>query len=342
MLILDHWYEMVFLLGIVGMMIVTLVLFGGLMYAILKKEETHMSEHATDAPYKDKWMILADSIIGMDHTKKNPPIPCQDSHTIIKINDQWGIAVVSDGLGSKPLSHLGSAFVSQKTADYLKQVVQEKEWVEQENLPESAEWNAIAYETLYRVHKALKGYAKINGYNINDLACTVIAVVYSPIGLLVTHIGDGRAGYCTKDGQWRSMIIPINGESSSEVMPITAPFWEESRSIGMFVESNVVDTPVEAFTLMSDGCESFSYETLKWNQKNGRYDEINLPYKDFFDPVIAYFSQKRSVHTEEEIAEEWHDFLSHGTEKIKYEPDDKTMILGFIPNKEQYHDNENR
>jgi len=201
MKILEYWYEIVFLLGLFGMIVVNILLVISVSLMLFRKEDVEVITKKTEEKREEKWMILSGSIIGSDHLKKDPPMPCQDNHTIEKINDLWGIAVVSDGLGSKSLSHIGSEFVVKKTVSYLKEVLDKKEWIRLEQLPSQEEWNIIAYDVLYRVHKALEGYAKIHDYRLSELACTVIAVIYSPFGLLVTHIGDGRAGYQTLQGE---------------------------------------------------------------------------------------------------------------------------------------------
>ncbi len=283
---------------------------------------------------KDKgaiqWLVLADSVIGKDHIIKEPPLPCQDNHYVEQIDDHWGISVVSDGLGSKPLSHIGSEFVSKKVTEYLRTYIVDNKWNKTNILPTRAEWNKVSYNVLYRTYLDLKEYALLNGFNIHDLACTVIVVVYSPIGLLVTHIGDGRAGYCTMNNEWKSAIRPINGETQSHVMPISASFWNNLESVGKYIESKVINEPIKAFTLMSDGCENFCYLTSQWDKEQGKVVEINLPYKPFFEPVIDYFIEQSKVLSKEALDKTWKSFLTDGEEKIANESDDKTLIIGIL------------
>ena len=42
--------------------------------------------------------------------------------------------------------------------------------------------------------------ANKNNIPIKALSATAIVVIHTPKGLLVTHIGDGRAGYKNKEG----------------------------------------------------------------------------------------------------------------------------------------------
>jgi len=87
-------------------------------------EDIKKDESLSDVPLEnlvndDKWKIFKTSQQGNDHIKKNPPIPCQDNHCVLEIDDKWGIAVVCDGAGSHKYSHIGSEFVSEYIAKIL-------------------------------------------------------------------------------------------------------------------------------------------------------------------------------------------------------------------------------
>lgn len=280
---------------------------------------------------EEKWLIVADSIIGKGHIEATPPLPCQDSHKIEYLNNNWGIAVVADGLGSKPKSHIGSKFVSEKVIFHLKNLMNDKKWFQENKILSFKEWDKMALEVLFKTYSDTVRFAEKEKYEVSHLATTVIVVVFSPFGLLVTHMGDGRAGYCTLDGEWKAMITPINGEEATQVMPITAPIWQSMESVKPYIESRVIDEPIQAFTLMSDGCESFCYETQSWNIETNMCDNINLPHKGFFNPIIEklkYFGQTKM--SKEEINFIWKKFLESGNKKIKDEPDDKTLIVGVL------------
>ena len=64
---------------------------------------------ATDTN-KTSWVAAYASVIGNGHIQTNTP--CQDNCEHIKVNDDWGVAVVCDGAGSAKFSHIGSDFVS--------------------------------------------------------------------------------------------------------------------------------------------------------------------------------------------------------------------------------------
>jgi len=325
-------YEIFGLFSIFCMIVVTSVAFVFLVKESIKTKEIKEVDKIMGKE-KSSWILLAESIIGKSHLKSTPPIPCQDSHHIQMLDGTWGIAIVSDGLGSKPLSHIGSQFVAKKTASKLRKRVKKSEWYHNQKMPTETEWKAMSYHVLFDVRTSLALFSEKNKYKFNDLACTVIAVVFSPHGLLVTHIGDGRAGYRNSAGDWKSMMTPINGETSSHVMPITGNFWNNKEETEQYVESRVINEPIDVFTLMSDGCENFSYETI-----NLKGEHVNKPFEGFFEPVVSYFLDEVSLEERNKV---WRDFLTNGNEMIANEPDDKTMIVGILQ-EEKNHENAER
>ena len=144
-------------------------------------------------------------------------------------------------------------------------------------------------------------------------------------------MGDSRAGYYSKNNGWKSIITPINGEDLSTVVPITSDIWHSEKLINTYIESNIIKDDILAFTLLTDGCERFAFETYKWNEANQVCKSINLPFKDFYNPIIKYFNTLYSkTKSDKVLKKEWKNFLKNGTSKIENEEDDKTLILGFI------------
>jgi len=331
---LSHMYETVFLtFGVIyGVMFMAFIVM--LTKEIMGKEsssEDNSMEQESNISLC-KWQILADSVIGQEHIKNK--IPCQDSHRVETFGHNWGIVVVSDGLSSAARSDIGSGYIVDQAVEHLKEIISKEKWIEDNRLPSSLDWELLSIRMLHQIHQNLSLFAEKNYFELKDLAATVIAVVYSPFGLLITHMGDGRAGYRSRRGEWKSMMKPINGETASEVMPITAPIWEEARLIFQFVESRVINEPVDAFTLMSDGCEDFCYETMV-KDENGHGKEVNRPHKAFFEPILEWFKGELNSKSKEEIDRKWHTFLENGNERIASEGDDKTLIIGYCLSDEE-------
>ena len=174
------------------------------------------------------------------------------------------------------------------------------------------------------------------GYSLESLSCTIIVVIQLKNKLLVTHIGDGRAGYCNDNDEWFSMIKPCKGDYSNETVFITSNIWNDENSIDQYIESRIVEyVNLKAFCLLSDGCENASFECYKYDDELKTAFEINKPFKEFFHDNINNHLPKiiaRGI-CEEELNEIWAEFLRTGNETLQKENDDKSMILAFKINK---------
>jgi hypothetical protein len=278
-----------------------------------------------------KWIVVGASVTGKSHLKSNPPEPCQDSHVVIEIEDDWGVAVVCDGAGSAKNSHRGAAFVAEKTANLLKNTVKKYKWSTRnwkgnyDKYPSYKDWHCMSQMVFDSVLKELEEYSRDIGTSIETMACTVISVIYSPVGILISHIGDGRAAYCDGSGEWKEMMVPFKGEEANQTIFITSPM--AMKTIG----PKVIKEDISAFALMSDGCEMHSFEVNIKKTDEEIYYDPNKPYYNFFNPIIdnlrcAY----KSSSPDTEVAEKWKNFIESGTTGLVNEPDDKTMIIGVF------------
>ena len=278
-----------------------------------------------------KWNIVEAKSIGKSHISSNDP--CQDNKSYLKLSDNWGVAITSDGAGSAKLSHEGSKFITEKTPIYLKKILETEDWFIKNQLPTDERWETICLGIFETMKKLLNSYALKNNYEFKDLACTVILMAYSNKGLLVSHIGDGRAGYCNTNGEWKSAIIPHKGEEANQTIFITSVWQNLVLSNVKVPESRVIREPIKAFLLMSDGCEQHFY--ICKSQDPTRTDtffiEINKPDKVFLDSVIsAYERMIVDGKTNDEINTHLEKYLEKGTKELEDEPDDKSIILGFL------------
>lgn len=275
-----------------------------------------------------KWLIVAASVAGRSHTDNNPPIPCQDSHSVCEADGSWGVAVSCDGAGSRRNSHIGAAFVADRAATLFQQKVKNQNWIKDNNLPTKEEWAIFSINKIRYIRKELEQLAKSSGHEVNSLACTLIVVVYSKIGLLVAHVGDGRAGYANKNGVWKPMMNPCKGEEANSTAFITTGTEDILASL---IGTTVIDDCPIAFTLMSDGCEHHAYETGSFSPAEQQYMSLNQPYPKFFDPLVKKLATFNASNvTRDEINGKWKLFVERGTERIRNESDDKTLILGVL------------
>lgn len=299
----------------------------GALKNIINMNELNKEPFVNKSKTSSKWFVVGQSVIGKSHIENN--VVCQDNCFIEDLGNNWGIAISCDGAGSAKNSHLGSKFVSEHGAKVFRAIVEKNNFTKENILPQKENWQELARQGLYQIYKDLESYSKKEGLRLDSLACTIIVVIYSPLGYLVTHIGDGRAGYINEQGDWKALIIPWKGEEANQTVFITSSIWNDQ--IDTFIESNVVETQSKAFTLLSDGCESHSFECSKINTETKEWSDPNLPFPKFFNPLVeTVLKLKKDNISDMEIKEKWASFIESGTEGLKNEPDDKTLILGIL------------
>lgn len=279
----------------------------------------------------DNCVVIGASVRGKGHVQAD--LPCQDSCKYTYLGRGWGIAVVSDGAGSASKSQVSSKIVVERATGHFTEVIKELEWMERNMLPTNEDWAQIAYSVLRRVHDDMAYFAREKNIELKELGATAIVMIHSPLGLLVTHVGDGRAGYRNYDGEWLPIIVPHKGEEANQTIFITSKFWDRPafRLSGRLIpESIVIREKVTGFTLMSDGCENTSWLVSRLDKESGRVYDPNRPFPRFFDSVTGTLLRYHNENVDgDERAEAWRSFLDTG-KAFSNETDDKTLILGII------------
>lgn len=274
---------------------------------------------------KPDWIFAFASVIGNGHISEN--IPCQDACRVESHKD-YSIAVVCDGAGSCENSHIGSKHVADFSIYHFEKLISSTKWNKGNKLPSQDVWHNKAKKTLFLIRDDLEKLALNNEWNLKSLSCTIIITIILKPGLLVTHIGDGRAGYCNSNNEWFSSIVPFRGELANQTVFITSDIWD-TDIIDTYVESRVVEDNIKAICLLSDGCEKASFECNLLKSDTESYFDPNKPYPLFFNPNLKILPDLyKQGKTQAEINSMWELFLINGTEKLKIELDDKTLILG--------------
>ncbi|TAH20811.1 MAG: protein phosphatase 2C domain-containing protein [Cytophagales bacterium] len=266
------------------------------------------------------WTVVYASVIGNLHVREG--MPCQDACAIKDLAEGWGIAVVADGAGSCQHSDKGAQQTVYLAIQHFANTVYKNQWIEKNNLPAQSQWDRLALENLMRIRDDLQTFSKQNQLPFESLSCTIIVLIYSPVGLLITHIGDGRAGYLNAQEEWQSMITPFRGEEANQTLFITSDFEKE-------VESRVINEKISAFCVLSDGCEKSAFECNLFDKEKNLYYDPNRPYPKFFNPNILALSKLDNMNQEQKNLL-WQQFLIEGNAQLKNETDDKTLILGMI------------
>ncbi|MBR5133486.1 MAG: protein phosphatase 2C domain-containing protein [Alistipes sp.] len=161
-----------------------------------------------------------------------------------------------------------------------------------------------------------------------DFNATIILMLLTPNGMLTAHIGDGRMGYKSKDGEWKALLTPHKGDEASATVFIPND-WHQIRvpaftmSDVYLPECKVVHELPEAIVLMSDGCENITWSCYT-RDENGYYYDPNKPFKGFFEPLLEEMNRDL---TPEQRADRLIEIINVGTSAGKAEHDDRTMIF---------------
>ena len=282
----------------------------------------------SEDPISTEWVVVGASVKGNGHIQSN--MPCQDNNMFETFSNGWGIAIVSDGAGSAEHADLGSKIVVTRGMYHFKKLLENEEWIEKKKLPTDIEWLQKSYSVLKDIRNDVIMVAQKNNTDVKSLSATCLVVIYSPYGLIAVHVGDGRMGYKTMDGEWKPMMTPHKGDEANQTIFLVSDFWSipQYTMSGVLVpESVVVREPIKAFALMSDGCENTAWQCTTLNSETGKYYDRNLPFAGFFNPLeetLITFN-KENVPVEER-QEKWFKFIECGTSGFVKEQDDKTMI----------------
>lgn len=269
------------------------------------------------------WGVAYASVIGNSHIGEG--LPCQDA-CLLKFENGYGIAVVSDGAGSCSNSHIGSEKSCSFFYAHIKEIIENRQWALNKQLPSLEEWKDIGLEALFKVKTDLVELSVQEDIDFKSLSCTLMAVVFFPHGLLLAQIGDGRGGF-QKDGIWNGLFKPFKGEFANETVFITSHIWE-TELMDKYINLTVLDFPVDAFCLLTDGCERAAFQINLFNEAEEKYFDPNLPYPNFFNPLVGTLKGLiEGKQTQAEINSLWANFLTNGNPKFEIETDDKTMIL---------------
>lgn len=275
--------------------------------------------------------VIGISYQGDNHIKVTPSVPCQDCHSFTKVNDIWNIAIVSDGAGSKEHSDVGSDAVCAAFAFYLSNMFKTNKRFANGDIPNERIWDLEFRALLTKFQNELKIHKAFKPYEFGSLAATIVILAYSPKGYLFAHVGDGRAGVKV-NGEWKSVLTPHKGEEANQtIFSTTIEFINKPTLMmsGVFVpETKVEQCNIEAFVLMSDGCEDGAWVTnQKVNLPNGDYK-----VKDFNQPRPQTLEKLMSILdcNEDEQKGLIIDFITGYNKGFKTEGDDKTILIGRI------------
>ena len=136
--------------------------------------------------------------------------PCQDAFASRHVPERGAVVfAVADGLGSCPLSHIGSEVAVRAAV---------------ERMAAEARWDVRAMLRTFRAaRRAVRLEAATRGVPVRQLSTTLQVGVLSPDGAVAGMVGDGAmvAGGSAHD----VMLAPAAAGYANEVAPLTARWW---------------------------------------------------------------------------------------------------------------------
>jgi hypothetical protein len=279
-----------------------------------------------NAKHWPNWAIASASVIGRSHLALGE-VGCQDAHAVYTLDHGWRIAVVADGAGSYEDSGLGAQMVVKSAALHLRQLILKKGWHKRAVLPKYGTWRKHVLDIAYRLKDELRELANAKQIDFENLSCTLIALVASPIGAMLFHLGDGRAAVRDQHGDWHSLMRPYNVGPHQTIF-LTSP-WEDDES--KFLRTNIFPEAIDSFVVATDGGAAAAFVIAAQTLDGKAIIDPNYPYPGFLDPNCDALKKQSLLDVaQDEINATWQNYLINGNQVLKWEPDDKTIILGAL------------
>jgi hypothetical protein len=189
-------------------------------------------------------------------------VPCQDAFAVHLVDGQSrAAAAVADGLGSRPLSHLGSEAAATAAAS---------------SLGTSKRWGPGAVHRAFRAARgAIEKRAKELGVAPDELATTLQVVGISRDEVVAGIVGDG-AVLCV-GAEPKILLAPEDSEYANHVAPVTLSSWEDHLRYAS-------SPATERVFLFTDGLTR-----LLLTRVGGRWE----PYQPFFQAVAPQGGARR-------------------------------------------------
>ena len=291
----------------------------------------------------NEWgMVIGASLRGKSHIES--AVGCQDFHLYEDLGEGWHLLIVSDGAGSAKYADRGSRGNCNVASKLLKEMLAANGWINNAVFPSELEWYIECRSIFEKMKLIYRSKAKEQNEDTEetDFNATIILCLITPIGILVTHIGDGRMGYLSKADEWKSLMTPHKGEEANQTLFLqnlwTIPHVPAFRVSGVLVpEVRIIREVPIAVVLISDGCERAAWECSIYNDLTGRFEDVNLPHPAFLNPLLDSIISEKEDKLQLLI-----DIMDRGTKACEQERDDKTMLIAILNNSNELSDIQTR
>lgn len=197
------------------------------------------------------WMTVTAGARGTAHVENG--LPCQDYALVQVTNEGVVLGAVADGAGSAPHSARG-AHLAASTAVRFMRSKSRQVW----NTLSAAEARSAWIKTVQGVRTRLEDHARLKGYGLSDLACTLIAFVATPERMLAMQIGDG---FIVTRGagreEFRLLFDPAHGEYANETTFVTC------GDATKVVQTGIWDERPQFICASTDGLERLGLDLVR-------------------------------------------------------------------------------
>ncbi|WP_017297809.1 PP2C family serine/threonine-protein phosphatase [Nodosilinea nodulosa] len=264
------------------------------------------------------WRAIARSAIGTRHQEQQQP--CQDYGAVVVAapraeRERHGVIVgaVADGAGSTPHSDIGAKLAVATTLRYLAGSEiwlqkRQRSWQNWEQPPAEAMMGKLFAKAVARSQTQLAQRASTQGWQQEELACTLLAFLATPNWLAAMQIGDGFmvVSYGQAQADYQLLFQPDRGEFANQTTFVTAASALDTMQVA------VVGQPPRFIAAATDGLERVALRLKDWT-----------PFAPFFSPLEEYLWETPHPETDDAYLIS---FLT--SERLNQKTDDdKTLVL---------------
>lgn len=254
------------------------------------------------SPPRPEWSWVGARATGTSHAGDEEP--CADAGACREIRAPNGptlVAVASDGAGSAPLSHLGSAIVARSFCRSASAHLRAGRDVAAIDASVAGEW-------LDEIRDRIARRAELACRPPRAFASTMVGVVVGPDAAVVVHVGDGACALrVAGETTWRVPSWPAQGEYAATTYFVTDD--PEPRLSVVLVEERV-----EEVAVFTDGMERLALDFA-----------ARTAFDRFFESVFPAL-RRAPPGRGRALSRDLHDFLDSAPVTDRTE-DDKTLVM---------------
>lgn len=209
------------------------------------------------------------SRVGQYHLNEGNNI-CQDAFKIETIGENIVVAAVADGVGSENHSDIGAKIAVEKCVEYCCEFYQKMD--DKELLLSNAFQNALF---------AIEDESKDSKIPIDQMDCTLCAVIYTKDDVVCGNVGDSGAIGLSKDGEYILLTSQQNSEDGSVYPLMSKNSWKfytvEMEFVSILLATDGFYNRLFPLYLRADEKKmEFKHQQILDNEMAARFLDVDL------------------------------------------------------------------